>query len=280
MNTKERVTYRENDFKNTLAIQLRGHEDDGEDVRLNAFINQLESLQRILHSVDYISSGKNQPLFYHKLINLSHNSPATIVLSPVPANPKSNYISSSIYERLFSYIKTIKNQDAVPPELTRAFLENLIEFVKRLNKNFIEIILIYKDQTIEIEDTLKEKIEKILEQDTVSYGSIKGMLETINVHGENYFHLYPIVGGDKIKCLFEYERLELVKKALKMNVVVTGKLFYKSIDVSPYKVEVEELEINPPHDELPTLRSLYGIAPQATGPMTTGEYIRKIRESW
>jgi hypothetical protein len=280
VNTKERVTYRENDFKNALEIQLRGNEDDGEDVRLSAFINQLKSLQKILHSVDYITSGKDQPLFHHKLINLSHNSPATIVLSPVPANPKNNYISSSIYERLLSYIKIIKNQDIIPPELTREFLENLIEFVNRLNKNFIEITIAYKDQIIKIEDTLKEKIEKILEQDTVSYGSVKGMLETINVHGENHFYLYPIVGGDKIKCLFEYEHFELVKKALKMNVVVTGKLFYKSIDVYPYKVEVEELEINPPHDELPTLRSLFGSAPQATGPMTTQEYIRKIREGW
>ena len=36
----------------------------------------------------------------------------------------------------------------------------------------------------------------------------------------------------------------------------------------------------PPASTLPSLRDLYGIAPNATGDLTTEEFVRQLRDEW
>ena len=47
-----------------------------------------------------------------------------------------------------------------------------------------------------------------------------------------------------------------------------------------HKIKVQEMEVFPPASTLPSLRDLYGIAPNATGDMTTEQFVRQLRDEW
>ncbi len=72
-----------------------------------------------------------------------------------------------------------------------------------------------------------------------------------------------------------------MKSAIDRHVQVFGELKYKRWDNFAYAVNVSDLEILPPDDELPSLFDLRGIAPNATGSQTAEEFVRVMRdEGW
>ena len=60
---------------------------------------------------------------------------------------------------------------------------------------------------------------------------------------------------------------------------MSGTLRYKQNEVFPYQIDVEKIEIHPPEEELPTLASLRGIAPDMTGSLDSVEFVRKLRNA-
>lgn len=126
---------------------------------------------------------------------------------------------------------------------------------------------------------IKEKINS--DSDEIEYGSVTGMLETVNLHRNiNYFYLYPTHNNTKIKCKFPKILRDKVIEALGRYIEVYGKLRYKpNADefAEPYAVDVDEIEIFPPAETLPTLSSLRGIAEGALGSQSIEEYIWEIR---
>ncbi len=125
-------------------------------------------------------------------------------------------------------------------------------------------------------DTL---ITEILGGDHFAEGSITGMLEQINVHGgKNEFRIYPIAGPPFVKCKFSDDIKGEVKRAIEKNITIHGRLGYKPRASFPYYAEVRSLDIHPPDDKLPTFGSLEGIAPDATGDLSSEDFIRGIRD--
>ena len=70
-----------------------------------------------------------------------------------------------------------------------------------------------------------------------------------------------------------------VRTALKKYVTVHGLMGYRIGNPFPISITVERFEINPPEQELPTLASLRGLAPDLTGGLSSEEYIRQLRDA-
>ncbi len=91
-----------------------------------------------------------------------------------------------------------------------------------------------------------------------SDGSVKGRLESLNVHHKNQFVIYPPYEGCSITCDFPLELFPTVQKAIKQNVTVFGTLIFIPGKPFPEEVRVKSIEIHLPDDELPDLQSLRG----------------------
>ena len=66
-----------------VSLELRGDAKDGEHVRLQEFVEKLSALQTALTNTERLITERKPNTFY-KVVNLSHNSPATIELEHRP----------------------------------------------------------------------------------------------------------------------------------------------------------------------------------------------------
>ena len=112
--------------------------------------------------------------------------------------------------------------------------------------------------------------------------TIDGKLEQIdNPKNQNVFRIYPTLPNrSEVECQFPARLLDNARKALGRFVSVRGECFYRPRANFAHKIRVQEMEIFPPASTLPSLRDLYGIAPNATGDMTTEEFVRQLRDEW
>jgi len=109
------------------------------------------------------------------------------------------------------------------------------------------------------------------------YGSITGTGVAFNAKKAT---LTIYKGGKKITCQFPPVFLTDVEKAMGQNVTVTGELVYRGMSKIPYKMTVENIEVHPGHDKLPTLTSLFGMAKEMTGDLSSEEFIARLRTEW
>lgn len=261
-----------------IIIQLEGSNDDYGHLRLNELIKQLELVASALKHTEQTFTGKEERLIYYRVVDLSHNSPVTCVLEAVPVKKvmKSD-IATRVVNNFLRNLRQINNKGRVPSRVDTSALESYKELGSLLDKNVSRVKISNSNFDINIDKSFHDKVENIIGPDEISNGSLTGNLEWINLHNTNSFNIYPIVGAKKVKCHFSRDLKETVISAIDRYVRVYGDLRYKSRDNFPYALNVEDIEILPEENELPSLFDLRGIAPYATGDLSSQDFINSIR---
>jgi hypothetical protein len=261
-----------------LKIRLKGAVNDQEHVRLNELIGQLQTIYVALNRTDHIISKKEHPSVVYRVVDLSHSSPATITLEATPIDPQIDY-SDLIVDKFISGLQTITQRSEPPADFDRETLEAYKGITSMLRRHMTEIEISADGVELPITRDLEHKIDHIIGPDILSEGSMTGDLETVNVHNKNTFYIYPVIGPKKVLCNFSPDMFDKVKIALKQYVTVTGVLRYKAREPYPYAIDVKELEMSPPEEQLPTIWDLRGIAPAATGGLDSVAFIRTLRDA-
>ena len=131
------------------------------------------------------------------------------------------------------------------------------------------------------EGEVPENVDKALANVDRSYGIVEGRLEQINVHsGANRFRIYSEFEPKTVECRFPQSLKRQAISGIDSSVRITGVLKYLPRSDFPHEIEVEEMEILEPDDELPGLSDLRGIAPDATGDLSSEDFIRRQRDGW
>lgn len=244
-----------------ITVQLLGSPHDDGHMRLSELIKQLEFLRSALKQTERIVTGKDEKFLYYKVVDLSHNSPATVVLEAAPIKPETPpKIATRTVSSFFRNLKQISSKGKVPERVDLPALEAYRDLGSLLDKNVSQVKIINSDFAVEITEQFKEKVIDIIGPDEIIEGSMSGMLEWLNIHNTNMFHIYPEVGPKKVNCHFPSTLKQTVISAIDRHVRVFGELRYKKRDKFAYAINVREIEVLPPDDELPSLSSLRGIA--------------------
>lgn len=114
--------------------------------------------------------------------------------------------------------------------------------------------------------------------DDIMEDSIIGYLKVLRFKKTPPYIIYPIVGASKVTCNFPHELRDLALEAVNHYVLVEGMFKYRHGSAYPYSVSVSHLEI---YSETGTsqLSDLCGIAPNATGGLTSEDFVRQMRDS-
>lgn len=262
-----------------IIIQLEGSDDDRGHLRLNELIKQLELVASALKHTEQIVTGTEERNVYYRVVDLTHNSPVTCVLEAVTTKKEiKSEIATRVVSNFLRNLRQINLKGRVPSRVDTSALEAYKELGSLLDKNISSVKISNANFDIHIDRTFHNKVENIIGPDEISKGSLTGNLEWINLHNTNTFNIYPIVGAKKVKCHFPKNIKELVISALDKYVRAYGDLRYKSRDNFPYALNVEDIEILPDENELPTLFDLRGIAPFATGNLSSNDFVNSIRD--
>jgi hypothetical protein len=264
--------------KKELKIVLEGMPEDKGFVRVNAFISSLNAIINNISRTDKTVSESKASSFFLRITDLSYKSPATVIVEAVPNNPDIDLRDKAINKFYFPY-ETI--QEGRPfDKVEYGLIEDMVEITKPIGKYINSITITTDGHTLNLTSEFKAKVDLLLAPEEHFSGFIRGMLEYINIHhSKNVFRIYPDIGPAKIACHFP---IDLTKKAIEgvgKYVEVKGELKFKAISKYPHEIIVEEIEIFPPEEELPSLHDLRGIAPDLTGSLSSEQFVRKIRDA-
>lgn len=265
--------------KKEIKVVIEGMPEDKGFVRVTAFINGLNAIINNISRIDKTVSEKGMSSFYLRITDLSYKSPATVVMEAIPNNPDIDLRDKAINKFYFTY-EAIQGGRPIDKVIEYGLIEDMMEITKPIGKYINSIKIITDGHDLNLTSEFKAKMDLILAPEEHSSGFIRGMLEYINIHqSKNVFRIYPDIGPTKITCHFP---IDLTKKAIEgvgKYVEVKGELNFKAISKYPHEIIVEEIDIFPPEEELPSLHDLRGIAPDLTGSLSSEQFVRKIRDA-
>lgn len=259
-----------------IVIQLKNALHEEENLLFTDFLEQLKAISSTLTQVDnYITKNEKASVRY-RLFDLSHASPATVVLQAEPVASVDNCFI--VINGFFHGMKSILT-GTVPHDYTYTLLESFKKIGNKLH-NHTELNLMWENESLEVNGRLVKAVEELLGEDEIIEESMSGTLEMLNLHGKRkLFRIYPVLGPEKVDCYFPHRLEKKAIAGINRYVNVEGKFKYKNRFPYPYEARVTEIEIYPDEDTLPTLGALRGIAPNATGKLSSEEFIRRMRDN-
>jgi hypothetical protein len=126
-------------------------------------------------------------------------------------------------------------------------------------------------------ERFSERVASLLLPDSSSHGSVTGRLESVSIHGDTKFTLYPPVQGERVECVFRESDLSSVVGALGNTVCVYGSLHYAKSKAFPVRVDVDSFDVLPDDDSLPTLLGACGLLRLDSSSV---DLIREMRDEW
>lgn len=265
-----------NDDRITLIIE--GLPEDNGQVRLGAFMSQLQHLSATIAKLDREANEGRQATYY-RIAELSYKSPVRVVLEP-QALPKHPYIGDAIVESLARVTLSLESESDLS-KIDADLLEDIRGLAKPIGKSVANVSLLFSDRRFDLTQRVATRVDEALAIDEECEGAIEGLLEQINLHhGANVFYIYPEVGPRKLTCYFPARLYDDAVSAVGKRVEVFGTLHYRSGATFPHQVAVTAIEPFPPVSDLPDWDDLLGRAPDATGELSSEAFVRELRDAW
>lgn len=267
-----------------ITIQIVGSTSQREDVRLNEFLEKLNSVRKALRETEMAISGEDEPTLEYRIVDLRHSSPFTVVLEPVATNggpPPLPELIPRVVGNFAEELGLIKREGKllIAPDLARlrAYQDIGITEIGRIEK----IKIRSGGREVTIDQRFNDKLEAIVGPDEIAHGTISGMLEAINIHNTNRFTLYPPLGPRIVHGRFHSDLRPRIKDAIGNFVTVIGRLKFKAWAPFPHGVIAEDIDIHEPDSELPNLKEVRGAFKGNTGNLNSAEFIDQLRhEDW
>jgi len=259
-----------------ITIQLKGDPSDDGHLLLSDFIMQFETIRYALSLMEKHIEQKGSAKTQYRVVDLRHNSPASVVIEAVPY-PKGTDISPLVVDGFIDGIDQLK-EGIIPEGFDHDMIQAFKKIASPMKRHVAEVIVFTEHKKVEVPKSLESDIDEIVGPDEGVKGSVSGMFELLNIHsGANHFRIYPIVGPKKVDCHFKNDQLGNAIEGINHYVKVSGTLRYKRMDKYPYAVNVDDIEIYPDEESLPSIFDLKGMSPKATGDMSSEDFIKRVR---
>lgn len=260
-----------------FTFTLIGAERDNGFVRLSDLAECLDRLLDCLRETERCIIGKKPSLAY--IVQEMHvGSPATGTVTAPPPRRGADH-RRTVFASTRSTVASLQHGNSqLDPRFdheAKLTFRKLGEFINASDERARKRLIL--NETV-VTSQFIASVDKALEIQESSYGSVTGLLEKIDVHGKNQFAIFPQIGGHQVSCSFQDDLLEQVQAALKKPVTVIGKLHYVADRLGPLRVDADDIEIHRPADELPKLTMMAGRLSHLSGDSVT--LARKIRDGW
>ncbi len=246
-------------------------------ISLESFLTVIDSSFEILKDLDTAISGQPQGSLDWVIKNIYPGS-VGIEIKSVARDPEVDH-GTKVAGAYADGIEIIRREGITPPY----FSDNCLRLVGKVagvlgrdGADTLEVLDVTSNKSTQLDAAIATTTKQLMGSSYESFGSVEGTLEMISIHKPARFNVYHSISLHAVRCNLRAEDIEKVKSALGRRVVASGLVSYNAKD-EPKSVTVEELEVIPREEELPTVEKFIGSDPNYTGDMSTEEYIRSIR---
>lgn len=262
---------------------LRLHvEGEHNDVGLDAFVDVLKRAQLILKELDSAISGSPDGKLTWKIVDLGINSADAVIEAAPPEDDER--LPLLVGTSFVGGIQTIEKGEMMPPYFSELAVKRVGAISRRVGKGGVtgfeaELQNGQPDSVAprraELTSRAVGSIAHLLAPKYSAFGSVMGTLGQINVQHRLTFNVYDGLTKRAVKCKFGEDQFEVVREALRRRVIVTGTV-ERNESGEPLRVSDPALMILP-DEEIPT-SAIHGLVPDMTGGLSSGDYIRQLRE--
>lgn len=259
----------------TITLRVKGKKGA---ISFDTFLHVMNNSFDIIRDLDSAISEMPHGSMDWIVTKVSFRSLA-MELSSKPRNVEKDY-GYQIVDGYVGGLKLLQKQEITPPYFSDSSLKKVQSIASRLDNEGAESLEIKgnnkRSNVVEFSKKMQETTAKLIGHSYASYGSIEGTLEMISIHRQPRFNIYHNVLMRAVACTMPEELAEKVKGGLGRRVIATGMISYNAKD-EPISVKLEDLEIIPIEDDLPSIEEFVGSDPFFTDDMSTADYIRSIR---
>ena len=261
-----------------VVLTLDGMPTEEGHVRASDFVKQLQVLLSALGKAEASEFERAEDRIYYRVVDLSHNSPARVVLEAVEPleGPARAHAVFGIVSGALQAVAESRISEATDYEL----VSDIAALAAPVGKSIARLSLILGTAEHSITRDVHARASQLLARVETRTGTVTGMLDAINIHGSTrLFRIYPVVGAAKISCAFPDSLKPTALAGIGRYVSVGGAMSYRPLAAFPHSLEVQHLELLPEADSLPRLRALRGIAPNLTDGVSSETFIGRLRDA-
>lgn len=263
-----------------LIIQVEGLEQDGGEVRLDYLLDELASFLKVLRVSEKFVVNSRDCKFVYTVVDVKHDSPLSVTIQATSNDQAYVGWASYVLDNVFDFLSGNFHQ-IIEQNIELQIRKAIDKMIQGSQDRFSSVEIKRKENRVRIFDHMKiepDKSDRVVSQNILSWGTIKGRVERYNNHGDsNFFWLYTPL-GKTVKCRFPNKLVEESALSVEKNVSVTGILNYQANEPMPFECKVEKIEIHKPDDQLPKFE--IGNFPDITESESTSQVFQRIRDEW
>lgn len=263
---------------NRITLELGGLPTEEGYVQLADFLGALQQFKSALTQAEIVAS-KGSKSAKLRVVELSVSSPARIGIEIVPVDNTQPLIATEITRTVFAASRG--QIDPTHNDASRILVSAVSGIAAMVGKSLVQARILNGNEQVTLTPELRLDIQRELPKEYFVHGKIRGRLEFLNVHaGANNCRVYPLVGPRRLICRFPAEKRDKIVSGADKQVAVIGTLHYREGSHFPHEIDITDIEILPPDSELPSLSEMRGAAPDATGDLTSEQFVRRLRDAW
>jgi hypothetical protein len=266
-----------------IALKLKGLKSEKGFIRLEDLMRELSALREALSVIEKEETGKR--MIYYRVIGLSQNSPAKIVIEPVlkprfktpKLGSRYEHIPGQIHHSFFRTMDLIRKDETEQLKAGEPVIDAIAELLEGLGSQFESGEIANSSKRFKLNDSFRHKIEDLLRPQYKSHGSIEGELLGMNVARGLRFYIYPETGGRSISCRFPEWLYAKAHSYIRKSVRVYGTKCFRHDASYPFKiVDIEDIRLLDPTQPFP---SFVPMRSEVQKP-NADELVRESREEW
>lgn len=249
METRELVQPGEH---NSLTVDI-----DGPLLSFDKFRKAQEELATILCEVDQ-NIAKNQRPSVSWVVSSVRSGSVHLTVKGIPKNDIAVFQVAEVVRAVESGIATLEERPERPPFFSDRALESAKALASLVGKDILMIQVGVNSHKVNLTKHLVANVDELIGANYKSFGSVEGVLKAIDLSRKPLFRIYDLLTNKSVKCYFPSNLIDQIKDALGKRVAVYG-LIRSREDGQKVSIQVEEMEVFPSEQELPSIEDIIGI---------------------
>jgi hypothetical protein len=261
---------------------------DGE-ITIEAFRQAVDHFVQLLHEIDEAVSGEGRRSVRWTLADLRRSSPAVLTWIGEPRRRRLTKrrprkpipdLAPEVGETLIAGVEKLERGEGRP----LAFSDDALDATKglahlKMRRGITGVVIsggngdrTKEPRALDVTERTAAAVNEIIGPKYTGPGSVEGILQAINSHGDLYIVVYDSTWGGRVQCevpaRLKRDALDLFDE----RVLVMGQI---TTDASghPRKVKAEKISPMPKRDDLP--QSLRGLDRDYTEGLPSSQYLKK-----
>lgn len=199
-------------------------------------------------------------------------------LTVLEASPSEEVTLAELREIAETYALDLEDPAGRLPDEDVAVLRELLDGLEQTHSGSLFTQPSFESRRITVEPAvvLPQLVPTSDRTQFTVIGSVVGTLESITVHAKKEASLYNDFDKRRVVVSFAEADYPRVHAALRKRVEVYG-ILHEDNAGRPVRIRLQDLEVLPQDEDLPTLRSLVGSMPDLTGDLTPEQYLDRNR---